>query len=189
MSKTSHRVMTGSNGYYGPTHEGLGLGELMQAKQQLNTLNAQDRAQVKQQADMNLQIDLARTGINLLKTVKDPQARALVEFMETNGLDNNSLVIANQTIREHLSYNQTAMRALDYFNTTDHVNTHGISDNTSGHHESYQKVQGHVDPFTGHTSFSYSTNKDGTESDSNVFAMKQNDKFNDLATHFDIVEE
>lgn len=189
MSKTSYRVMTGSNGYYGPTHEGLGLGELMQAKQQLNTLNAQDRASAKAEADMRMQIDLARTGLNLLKTVKDPQAQELVKFMENQGLDNSSLIIANQTIQEHLSHNQTAMRALEYLNITDHVNTHGFSENNSGVHENYQRIQGHVDPFTGHTSFTYSTQKDGLSSGEHVFASKANEKFNSLADHFDIVEE
>lgn len=189
MSNQQHRVMLNTNtGRYGHLYGGLSIGELQQAKADMASLEGYDRAKAKQFADDRLITDLALTGLGLLKTSREPKAKELVTFLESKGLDNSSLTLAKQYINDHLSNDPTALKALDYMHTADRVNTYGTTDNVATDSSNYQRVQGHVDEFTGHKTFTYETNKDG-QGDMSAFATQKNKQFDDLAKHFDIIEE
>lgn len=189
MSKQQHRVQLNTNtGRYGHLYGGLSIDELQQAKADLASLEGHYQAKEKLLSNDRLVTDLALTGLGLLKTSRDPKAKELVSFLESKGLDNSSLTLAKQYINEHLGHDVTAVKALDYMTTADRVNTHGTSDNGTNDSSNYQRIQGHVDEFTGHKTFTHETNKDG-RGDMSAFATQKNKQFDDLAKHFDIIEE
>ena len=189
MPKEIYRVQLNSNqGRYGHLHDGLSISDLDQAKQDLRTLEGQHKAKERQYTNDRLVTDLAITGVNTLKSSQDPKAKELAMFLERTGFDDSSLHLAKKFINEHLSNDPIAIKALDLMSSADHVNSYGTTNGDTGEHSNYQRVQGHVDPFTGHKTFTHTTSKQGFE-DTSVFAQQRNKDFDSLAQHFDIVEE
>lgn len=188
MSNFQRVTLNTNHGRYGYMQGGLGVADIKQANDDFNSLENHYKAQSKQEADQRLVTDLAHTGFNMLKTIRDPKAQELVAFLEAKGLDNSSLQLAHQYVQEHLSGDTKALRALDLMNDANQVNSHGVSDMGTNVHSNYNRVSTQVDPFTGHKTFTHTTSIDGYE-ESSVFAQQRNKKFDALAQHFDIVEE